>query len=89
MFIKPVTVKKIKYTAVQPLPILLPSAVPFAGAILCYTDVSGHLLSSPSLGIYIPSQTTESPLVASLSLPRSFLNKVDNHNQIIQKMIGA
>ena len=61
------------HTTIEPLPILEPGVVPSLDAILVYTNASGHLVDNPSVGIYVPSQGLESPLVASLALPRSFL----------------
>ena len=45
-----------------------------------YTDYSGHLIASPSLGVYSPSMTGEPPLVCSLSFPRFFMHKEDEEN---------
>ena len=65
-------------TKFNPLPILVDKdMVPGTAAIQVATDVSGHLLGNPSLGLFCPSQLGNTPLVASLSLPRYFLHKVD------------
>ena len=69
----------IKDTQSHPLPILGPEPLPATNAVKVFTDVSGHLLANPSLGINVQKQLHyERPLVASLLIPRSFLNKVDS-----------
>ena len=67
----------IKATQLKPLPIVQPKSMPGLWALHVYTDISGHIIASPSLGIYIPSQTNEKALIASLAFPRQFLMKQD------------
>ena len=67
----------VAHTEKCPLPILEPVRDPPLTAVHVYTDFSGHLLASPSLGVYSPSQEGEAPLVASLAFPRFYLNCVD------------
>ena len=71
----------IRHTSVEPLPILEHGFLPSCNAVLVYTDASGHLLSNPSVGIYAPSQGLRPAMVASLALPRCFLNKVDKNEK--------
>ena len=47
-------------------------------SVAVYTDYSGHLIASPSLGIYSPSMSGEAPLVLSLAYPRYFMLGVDD-----------
>ena len=69
----------VKTTFTVPLPIMGPEPLPGPTTVSVFTDVSGHLLANPSLGIYVPKQLHyEHPLVASLALPHSFLNKCDS-----------
>ena len=65
------------YTINRPLPIVRQDVDPGMWALKVYTDISGHLISNPSLGIYIPTQLTEQPIAASLAFPREFLLKED------------
>ena len=62
----------------DPLPIVAPAEFPGLWALRAYTDISGHLLSSPSIGIYVPSELTEKSLVASIVFPRQFLASKDS-----------
>ena len=54
------------------------SPLPAKGAIEIWSDASGHCLSSPSIGIFIPVSGYHNPLVASLALPRAFLQATDH-----------
>ena len=65
------------HTNHSPLPILSSETKPSMFTVPTYTDVSGHILGNPSLGVYIPSLLTEGPIVASLALPQSFLTLTD------------
>ena len=57
-----------------PLPIGMYGPPILAGAVPVFTDISGHLLANPSLGIYSPGDTGEGQaLVVSLAFPRYFL----------------
>ena len=51
------------------------------GAIKSYTDISGHLIASPSAGIFVPGDLLHPPLVASLAFPRVFLNGTDEEGR--------
>ena len=70
-----------RHTAMVPLPILHPPGCAALDAVKTYTDISGHLMDSPSMGVYISSQSTEAPIVASLAFPRSFLCLTDKENK--------
>ena len=63
-------------TKESPLPILSHIHEPSLGSINVYSDISGHLLANPSLGIYIPRIRFEEPFVASVAFPRYFLDHV-------------
>ena len=66
----------------NPLPIIAPHLPPLFGMITACTDINGDLLNSPSLGIFIPTTVQyENPLVASLALSRTFLNKQDDEEK--------
>ena len=68
----------IKDTAQYPLPVKEYLSTVEVGCTLVFTDYSGHLLASPSLGIYSPSQSSEDKaLVCSLAYPRYFLQAED------------
>ena len=67
----------LRTTADTPLSILHPYNLPQTGYVRCFSDASGHILASPSLGVYVASSAISPALVASLSFPRSFLNSVD------------
>ena len=67
----------IRYTMEVPLPIVQVPSIPAADALKIWTDASGHIIASPSLGIYIPSRFGERPFVASLAFPRYFLLSMD------------
>ena len=71
----------VRHTMTCPLPILEQLYGPCMDAYEVFTDASGHLISNPSMGIYVPPRLTESPLVASLAFPRSFLHAVDDFGQ--------
>ena len=71
----------IRSTLKYPLPILSAVRAPSLGAVDVYTDISGHIIANPSMGIYIPSRRTERPLVASLAFPRSFLTMSDENGK--------
>ena len=65
------------YSMRCPFPLIEPIMAPACGSIEVWSDASGHLLASPSIGIYIPSSGYDEPLVASLALPRAFLAATD------------
>ena len=65
-------------TLENPLPIVVPINIPGIWAVEVYTDISGHILDSPSVGIYIPAQTIGKPLAASIAFPRKFLTGEDS-----------
>ena len=65
----------------NPLPIVVPREGPGSWALEVYTDVSGHLLDNPSLGVYSPAQGPGPALVASLALPRGFLLARDSQGK--------
>ena len=73
----------IRSSLTDPLPVLLRVKSPSLAAVKVYTDISGHIISNPSLGIYIPSQRCEKPLVASLSFPRSFITAADERGKAV------
>ena len=50
---------------------------PSQGAIRVWSDASGHIIASPSLGLFVPSSGQNNPLVASLAFPRSFFKSCD------------
>ena len=66
------------HTLEEPLPIVERLSIPAADAMRVWTDASGHIIASPSLGILVPSRGKEPPLVASLAFPRSFLQAKDS-----------
>ena len=58
----------VRFSMENPLPIIGPHLPPLFGMITAFTDISGDLLNSPSLGIFIPTTVWyENPLVASLA----------------------
>ena len=65
------------YSKQKPIPLVERAPLPSMGAVQVWSDVSGHVIASPSLGLYIELTQYHGPLVASLALPRSFLQKVD------------
>ena len=71
----------IKMTFVSPLPIVSVPTKPGLAAVQVFTDISGHLVANPSMGIYIPSKPVEKPIVASLAFPRSFLTSRDDNDK--------
>ena len=66
----------------HPLPIL---AEPFTNllSISVYTDASGSLPDSPSLGILVEGHRNTPPMVASLRFPYQFLHAKDKHGHSI------
>ena len=64
-------------TICHPLPIIEDNSPLSVGALHVYTDYSGQLITSPSLGVYVPAVASEAPLVCSLAYPRAFLLKQD------------
>ena len=68
----------VRYSMEQPFPIISTSNSPIMNALKVVTDASGHIIASPSLGIFSPSQSGEPPLVASLAFPRNFLLAQDS-----------
>ena len=64
-------------TLCHPLPVLEQDAPLALEAVQVFTDFSGHLLANPSLGVYIPSEFKEGPIVMSLAFPRKFLLSED------------
>ena len=68
----------VRYTLEVPLPIVEKISSPAVDALKIWTDASGHLIASPSIGVYVPSELGEQPLVASLALPRHFLLSEDS-----------
>ena len=69
----------VRSTLDTPLPILEAAKQASVDALKIWTDASGHLIASPSLGIFIPSILGEPPFVASLAFPRHFLQAEDVH----------
>ena len=67
----------LRFSKVSPLPLQDPVPFPPQGAVEVWTDASGHIVASPSIGIFVPSSGLERPLVAALALPRSFLQAED------------
>ena len=56
-------------------------SVPSCSPVHVWSDASGHLIASPSLGILVPAKGKEGPLVASLALPRVFLLAKDQEQR--------
>ena len=54
---------------------------PSKDAICVWTDASGHIIASPSLGIFVPGDRRVKALVASLALPRCFLLREDDQER--------
>ena len=71
----------LRHTLDEPLPIVSPNGGPGIWALEVYTDISGHIVANPSLGIYIPSEAGECSLVASLAFPRQFLFMKDSEDK--------
>ena len=67
----------LKDTQHRPLPIVQQKTFPGLWAVNVYTDISGHIIASPSLGIYSPAQSRERALVASVAFPGQFLTGKD------------
>ena len=67
----------LKDTQHRPLPIVQQKTSPGLWAVNVYTDISGHIIASPSLGIYSPAQSRERALVASVAFPGQFLTGKD------------
>ena len=66
-----------RFSMENPLPIVAPRLPSPFGMITAFTDISGSLHDSPSLGIFLPTTVQyEAPLVASLAFPHSFLNRL-------------
>ena len=61
-----------------PLPLVELEPSPMLGAVEVWSDASGHIISSPSLGVYVPATGCDNPLVASLAFPRCFLQAQDS-----------
>ena len=72
----------VRHTMDAPLPIVHASSKPAVDALRAWTDASGHLLASPSIGVYIPSELGEQPVVASLAFPRQFMLSKDTKESI-------
>ena len=68
----------VRYSMEQPFPIISTSNSPIMNALKVVTDASGHIIASPSLGIFSPSRSGEPSLVASLAFPRNFLLAQDS-----------
>ena len=68
----------LRETFKSPLPIVEPECSPGKWALEAFTDISGHVMANPSIGIYVPSQSLEDPLVASIAFPKCFLEGKDN-----------
>ena len=62
----------VRSTQETPLPILDMVQSPSFAAIKVWSDASGHIIASPSIGVFIPGNGKKAPLVVSLALPRSF-----------------
>ena len=45
----------VRFSMENPLPIIAPHLPPLSGMITAFMDISGDLLNSPSLGIFIPT----------------------------------
>ena len=71
----------IHMTLTNPLPIVCVTNKPSLAAGKVHTDISGHIIANPSMGIYIPAIRIEKPLVASLAFPRSFLTMSDDNDK--------
>ena len=55
--------------------------MPVLTATRVWTDASGHIKASPSIGIFVPGSSKETPLVAALAFPRFFLHAVDDQGK--------
>ena len=66
----------------NPLPIVIEPCVELL-AIPIYTDASGCLYDSPSLGVLIGRHRTTPPFVASVRFPYNFLHHTDKHGRSI------
>ena len=62
----------------KPLPLHEKEEFPDSGYLKMFTDYSGHLIASPSLGIYCPSMFGEPSLVCSLAYPWFFMLSEDS-----------
>ena len=65
----------------NPLPLIKVLPFPAVGAIEVWSDANGHIVASPSIGLYIPSSGPTGPLIASLALPRAFLQAKDEQGR--------
>ena len=61
------------------MPLVETNNTPAVDALKVWTDASGHLIAGPSIGVYIPSELGEEPIMASLALPREFLSSEDSY----------
>ena len=71
----------IRMTLTNPLPIISMIKTPSLAAVKVFTDISGHIVANPSMGVYIPARRVERPIVASLAFPRSFLTMSDQKDK--------
>ena len=71
----------LRYSRENPLPILDYCGMPVLTATRVWTDASGHIKASPSIGIFVPGSSKESPLVVALAFPRFFLHAVDDQGK--------
>ena len=69
------------YSRQKPLPLVEQAPHPSQAAIEVWSDVSGHIIASPSLGLFIPASNKAKAFVASLALPRHFLQKKDKEGK--------
>ena len=71
----------LQYSKQNPLPLVELKPIQAQGAMKVWSDVSGHIIASPSLGLYMEETQYHKPLIASLALPRCFLQKTDTEGK--------
>ena len=68
-------------TETEPLPIMRLRVRAAERSVKVFSDASRAITENASLGLYIPSEGSERPLVASLAFPISFLRKKDDEDK--------